>query len=107
MNAKIYRVVLNCEGFELSIDDNSPTKMGFFTTWFVRAHTERAAEYRAISLEWDAWAKEDVIPEEQRAGLTVFVDQIAPGSLWQWLRRRRHGYTFYACDTDDRKAKDT
>jgi len=91
---KKYKVFVHGQNFVLNLNGKAE-KVGFYTTRFVEAKDDRAAEENAIStLRNDPTLREGVLNEKSDAPM-MFVEEIAEVDSFDGLTLSGTGFSFY------------
>jgi hypothetical protein len=100
---KKYRVFVRGENFLMDFD-NKEQKIGFYTTVFIEAHTEEAAELEAMDLlRHDPMLVSNVLNAKADPPM-MFADEIEELESFEGLHLPRLGFSFF---TDEEETGDS
>jgi hypothetical protein len=101
----IFAVMLRGENFVVDLD-GKPTRLGFFTTRYVRAPTPEAAEFAAVArVKKDKQLTYSVQRDTSPLPM-LYAERIESRPWWQVLRRGA-GYSFWDMDAEDKAPSDS
>jgi hypothetical protein len=93
-----FRVMIHGEGIDVPSIDGSKSIIGFYSTRLVKARSAPEADATVRTLILSDWTSGSYAPANRGVPPSLRVESIIKTTVFDWLRFRNAGYTFYSRD---------